>query len=127
MDDEKIDSASHQIRNEGLCYAMSVVQGKYRIPILYTLSQNGPTRYNELSRMIGPVTFRTLSLTLKALEDEGLVNRKDYQQIPPRVEYSLSEKGQSLIPILDMFCEWGELHIDRSHSQPLACTDGRNG
>ena len=114
MDEEKIDPNRYQIRNRGLCYAMSVVQGKYRIPILFTLSQNGPTRYNELSRLIGPVTFRTLSLTLKALEDEGLVIRKDYQQIPPRVEYSLSEKGQSLMPVLEMFCEWGELHIGRS-------------
>ena len=54
--------------------------------------------------------YKTLSLSLRELEADGLVSRKEYPQIPPKVEYSLSERGQSLIPILDALCEWGEQH-----------------
>ena len=78
MDEEKIAIGIHRIENKGLYYTMSMVQGRYRVPILYCLSLNGPMRYNELKRMIDPVTFRSLALTLKSLEDDGLIIRKDY-------------------------------------------------
>ena len=59
---------------------------------------------------MGAVSHKMLSLSLKELEADGLVSRKEYPQIPPKVEYSLSKWGQSLIPILDALCEWGEQH-----------------
>lgn len=111
MDEEKIVIGIHRIENKGLYYTMSMVQGRYRVPILYCLSLNGPMRYNELKRMIDPVTFRSLALTLKSLEDDGLIIRKDYNQKPPRVEYYLSEKGESMVPLLNNFVEWGEDNI----------------
>ncbi|EAT9114728.1 TPA: winged helix-turn-helix transcriptional regulator, partial [Salmonella enterica subsp. enterica serovar Weltevreden] len=64
-------------------------------------------RYNELKRRIGTISFKTLSNTLKELEQDGIINRVEYPQIPPKVEYSLSKRGESLMPILDLMCDWG--------------------
>jgi DNA-binding HxlR family transcriptional regulator len=64
-------------------------------------------RYNELKRALGTISHKTLSSTLKELEVDGLIIRNEYPQIPPKVEYSLSERGKSLIPILDAMCAWG--------------------
>ena len=65
-------------------------------------------RFNEMKKYIGEISYKTLSSTLKELEADQLVNRKEYPQIPPKVEYSLTERGKSLIPILDGMCEWGD-------------------
>ena len=63
-----------------------------------------------MKKYLGSISYKTLSTTLKELEADQLVNRKEYPQIPPKVEYSLTERGKSLIPILDNMCEWGENH-----------------
>lgn len=65
-------------------------------------------RFNELKRCIGTITYKTLSNTLKEMEADLLVIRTEYLQIPPKVEYTLSKRGKSLIPVLNMMCEWGE-------------------
>ena len=78
--------------------------------ILYTLMEFGVVRFNEMKRYIGDISYKTLSSTLKELETDQLINRKEYPQIPPKVEYSLTERGKSLIPILDGMCEWGDRH-----------------
>ena len=78
--------------------------------IMYCLSKREVVRYNEMKRYLGKVTFKTLTDSLKALEEDGLVNRKEYPQVPPKVEYSLTEKGRSLIPMLTALCTWGEEH-----------------
>lgn len=70
----------------------------------------GVVRFNEMKKYIESITFKTLSTALKQLEADGLVHREEYPQIPPKVEYSLTERGRSLIPILDSLCEWGETH-----------------
>ncbi|WP_339230571.1 helix-turn-helix domain-containing protein [Oceanobacillus sp. FSL K6-2867] len=88
-------------------YTMSLIGGKWRMVILYLLAENQTIRFNELQRMIGTITYKTLSRQLKDLESSGLVIRTEYPQIPPKVEYSLSDKGSSLIPILEAMCEWG--------------------
>ena len=59
---------------------------------------------------IGTISYKTLSATLKELEADGLIHREEYPQIPPKVEYSLTERGKSLIPILDQMSEWGDKH-----------------
>lgn len=98
------------IEETGFNYTMSLIQGKYKMFILYTLMDFGVVRFNELQRYLKTITYKTLSITLKALEADGLVHREEYPQIPPKVEYSLTEKGKSLIPILDQMCEWGDIH-----------------
>ena len=91
----------------GFSYTLSLIQGKYKMTILYALMEFEVVRFNELKRYIGEVSFKTLSSSLKELEQDRLIIRKEYPQIPPKVEYSLSERGKSLMPILDGMCEWG--------------------
>lgn len=91
-------------------YTLSIIGGKWRLVILYWLIEYGTIRYNELHRLIGTITYKTLSAQLKEMEADGLIIRKEYPQVPPKVEYSLSEKGRSLYPIMDAMCKWGELH-----------------
>ena len=96
------------LEDTGFSYTMSLIQGKYKIFILYALAEFKVVRYNELKRYIKNISFKALSAALKELEADGLVHRKEYPQIPPKVEYSLTERGKSLIPILDSMCDWGE-------------------
>lgn len=104
--------ADCRLEDTGFNYTMSLIQGKYKMVILYTLMEFETVRFNEMQRYIGGITYKTLSSTLKALESDGLVNRREYPQVPPKVEYSLTEKGKSLIPILDQMCDWGSQHRD---------------
>ena len=76
--------------------------------ILYALMEFQVVRFNEMKKYIGTISYKTLSSSLKELEADGLVHREEYPQIPPKVEYSLTERGRSLIPILDAMCVWGE-------------------
>ncbi|MEK4849050.1 helix-turn-helix domain-containing protein [Paenibacillus sp. FSL H7-0756] len=88
-------------------YTMSVIGGKWKMAILYLLSANPSIRFNEMQRQLGAVTYKVLSAQLKELEADGLVKRVEYPQIPPKVEYSLTTKGQTLLPVLEQLCEWG--------------------
>ena len=96
--------------NTGIHYTLSILSGRYKMRILYTLMELGVVRFNEMRRYIGNISFKTLSNTLKELEADKLVHREEYPQIPPKVEYSLTERGKSLMPLLDGLCEWGGKH-----------------
>ena len=96
----------------GFSYTLSLISGKYKMVILYCLMEFEVVRYNELKRYIGTISHKTLSLSLKELERDGLIYREEYPQIPPKVEYSLTDRGQSLMKILDQLCIWGEQHKD---------------
>lgn len=89
-------------------YTLTMIGGKWRLVILYWLVEYGVVRFNELQRLIGGITYKTLSAQLKEMEADGLIIRTEYPQIPPIVEYSLSPKGNSLFPIMEAMCEWGE-------------------
>lgn len=102
--------SQESLNSTGFSYTLSLINGKYKMTILYTLMEFGAVRFNEMKKYIGSISYKTLSTTLKELEADQLVNRKEYPQIPPKVEYSLTEQGKSLIPILDNMCEWGETH-----------------
>lgn len=97
------------LKKTGFGYTLSLIGGKYKMSVLYKLYENMPCmRYNELKRSIGKVSFKTLTNTLKELESDNLIVRNEYPQVPPKVEYSLSDKGITLIPILNSMCKWGE-------------------
>ncbi len=104
---EKRCIATECLNDTGFSYTLSLINGKYKMIILYTLMEFRVVRFNEMKRYIGEISYKTLSSTLKELEKDKLINRKEYPQIPPKVEYSLTERGRSLIPILDAMCEWG--------------------
>ena len=86
---------------------MSLISGKYKPVILYCLMEYEPVRFNALQRYLGKIADKTLSATLKELERDGLIHRKMYPEIPPRVEYTLTERGHSLMRVLDQLCTWG--------------------
>jgi len=111
MDKTSCAPSGIQIKDTGFDYTLSVICGKYKMTLLYWLSQYKVMRFNELQRGIGTISFKTLSVMLKELETDGLVRREEFPQIPPKVEYSLTEKGQSLIPVMDMMCDWGEKNV----------------
>src|SRR5699024_8653608 len=87
-------------------YTISIICATWKMLILYIRAENEKVRFNALKRMIGTITYKTLSTQLKELEANDIIIRTEYPQIPPKVEYSLSEKGKSLIPILETICEW---------------------
>lgn len=92
----------------GFSYTLSLISGKYKMIILYCLMEFEPVRFNDMRRYIKTISDKTLSASLKELEASGLVFRKEYPQIPPKVEYSLTDKGKSLMEVLDLLCIWGE-------------------
>lgn len=94
--------------NTGFSYTLSLISGKHKMVILYCLMEFGTVRFNEMKRYLKTVTDKTLSTNLKELEADNLIVRTEYPQIPPKVEYSLSERGKSLMIVLDQLCVWGE-------------------
>ena len=100
--------ANESLGTTGFSYTLSLINGKYKMTILYTLMEFGVVRFNEMKKYIGDISYKTLSSTLKELEADQLIHREEYPQIPPKVEYSLTDLGKSLKPILDAMWTWGE-------------------
>jgi len=90
---------------------LDVIGGKWKPLVIYRLKE-GTLRFSQIVEKVEPrITPRMLTKELRELERDGLVTRKVYPQVPPKVEYSLTEKGASLIPILDELCDWGSEHM----------------
>lgn len=90
---------------------MDIIGGKWKPLVIYQL-KDGTLRFNEIVSRVNPkITQRMLTKELREMEQDGLVNRKVYPQVPPKVEYSLTKKAESLIPILDQLCDWGSEHL----------------
>lgn len=87
--------------------AMALIGGKWRLSILCALHRDGTTRYNELKRKIYGITNTMLASSLKELEEHGLVYRKQYAEMPVRVEYSLTGACENLLPIVNQLALWG--------------------
>lgn len=90
-----------------LRYALDKIGGKWKIPILWELNVNGIMRFNQLKKEVHGITNTMLANSLQELMDDGLVNRIQYNEMPLRVEYSLTETGKSLFPILSEITSWG--------------------
>lgn len=92
----------------GFSYTLSLIDGKHKMVILYCLMEFEPVRFNQLRRYLKNISDKTLSTNLKELEADELILRTEYPQVPPKVEYTLTERGKSLMKILDQLCVWGE-------------------
>lgn len=90
-----------------VCTAQRIIAGKWSVLVLYHLS-HGTMRFGELKRLLPPLTQCTLTKQLRNLEEYGLIERNVYPQVPPKVEYSLTEIGRKFIPALDAVAQWGE-------------------
>lgn len=84
---------------------------KWALLVILVVSENEPVRYNELGRKIPDISSRVLSATLRTLEEDGLIIRKSYNEVPPRVEYSLTESGKSLVPLILQLTEWAQKNM----------------
>jgi DNA-binding HxlR family transcriptional regulator len=102
------------ISHEGVCPIRDILcrlGDKWSLLVLETLNTNGTMRFSELQKAIGDISQRMLTVTLRSLEADGLVIRKIYPEVPPRVEYCLSKSGHALIPYLDHLVDWATTHM----------------
>ncbi|MBQ4898092.1 winged helix-turn-helix transcriptional regulator [Paenibacillus sp. Marseille-P2973] len=99
---------------------LAVIGGKWKLIILWHLGMEGKKRFSELKRLIPHITQKMLTNQLRELEEDQLVIRKVYPEVPPRVEYSLTEHGESLVPILKMMYNWG-----KNYGEQVIWKDGR--
>ena len=105
-----------------IAFTLDLIGGKWKTLVLWYLL-DGKKRFNELRRLIPDCTQRMLTHQLRELEHDGIVTRKIYRQIPPKVEYSLTSSGETLRPILNLSCEWGKkraqkLNVENLHATP---------
>nr|WP_092074667.1 helix-turn-helix domain-containing protein [Dendrosporobacter quercicolus]NSL47636.1 helix-turn-helix transcriptional regulator [Dendrosporobacter quercicolus DSM 1736]SDN07736.1 transcriptional regulator, HxlR family [Dendrosporobacter quercicolus] len=101
--------------HEGTCplvVAQNIIAGKWKLPILWKLSQ-GTKRFHELQKQLTEISQGILTRQLRELERDGLVHREVYKEVPPKVEYSLTETGQSFIPVLQAISIWGRDYLSR--------------
>lgn len=117
--DMSYEEYTHAVKNlilteSGNCPVISLVtmlQGKWKLQILYELCIKEPIRFSELRKMIAGITNTMLTASLRELEQDELVSRVQFNEIPPRVEYSLTEKGRALLPVFYEMTRWGLKYI----------------
>lgn len=115
----------HKLERDIRCpleYGLEVFGGKWKSRIICVLADRGTLRYGELRREMGNITDAVLAAALKELMVDGIISRRQYDEIPPRVEYMLSEMGVSVVPILQSICRWaGVYHREESENSPVRC------
>ncbi len=94
---------------------IDLIGGKWKSLILWHLGEN-TFRFNELKKMLPQITQKMLTQQLRELEQDGLLKRFVYTQVPPKVEYSLTEEGKTLLPILELMCQWGMNYANQSEA-----------
>ncbi|MGN0909434.1 MAG: winged helix-turn-helix transcriptional regulator [Succinivibrio sp.] len=103
-------------------YGMEIFGGKWNSRVICVLSNLGTLRYSQIRTEMGNITDAVLAATLKGLIGHGMVERRSYDEIPPRVEYSLTERGRSLVPLLQQICQWaGIVCRNEGKDAPLRC------
>ena len=102
-----------------VCRTAEVVCGKWTLLVIRDLAE-GSSRFCELERSLEGISPRTLSLRLRALEDEGIVERHTFPEVPPRVEYALTEKGEALVPLIDDMRKYGTRWLLAEDAEPAA-------
>jgi DNA-binding HxlR family transcriptional regulator len=110
MEKKKNEIKKHGANECPITATIDVVGGKWKPPIIWLLFK-GPMRFGELSKTMPDIALKVLSKQLKELERDGIIARKAYPEVPPRVEYSLTEKGTSLQPALTLLSAWSETYI----------------
>jgi DNA-binding HxlR family transcriptional regulator len=92
--------------------ALEIIGGKYKVAILYYIRES-VLRFGELRRKMPLATKRMLTKQLRELERDGMIDRKVFRQVPPRVDYSLTKEGKSIVPILEDLCQWGKRRMTK--------------
>ncbi len=97
---------------------LQIIGGKWKLIILYRLGVDGTLRFNELRRILPNITQKMLTQQLRELEADGMVHREVYAQVPPKVEYSLTEFGHTIMPIIRQMCAWGKDYARAMTAEP---------
>lgn len=111
MSENKHSQEKQLARCESMCRLQSVISGKWKILIIWYISFYKMQRFNELQRRLDGITHATLANQLKELERDGLISRKAYPEVPPRVEYTLTRLGESFVPLLKQMQTWSEENL----------------
>jgi DNA-binding HxlR family transcriptional regulator len=120
---KKVMDDTYEVKNLicAIRYAIDIVGGKWKMPIICMLASGLPTRYSTIKRKLNGVTNMMLAQSLKELEASGIVHREQYNEVPPRVEYMLTDKGKSIIPHLSKLAEWGAVHMQEDETCTVFC------
>ncbi len=116
----KMNKKNKEAPNCSVDYAFRRIGGKYKGRILWHLHLHRILRYGELKRTLPDVTTKMLTQTLRELEEDSLINRKVFHEVPPKVEYSLSDIGKELIPVIKHLKEWGDRRIQKKKAKATA-------
>lgn len=111
MSENKHTKKDQLAKCESMSRLQSIISGKWKILIIWYISIYKIQRFNELQRRLEDITQSTLTKQLRELENDGIVNRKVYAEVPPKVEYSLTEMGESFVPILLSMKEWSDENL----------------
>lgn len=106
----------------GVEVTLSVVGGKWKGLVLWHLRLK-TLRFSQLQRRLRSVTQKMLTQQLRELEANGLIHRQIYAEVPPRVEYSLTDEGRRIVPILELMCQWGQDYLQKTEGINLSCTE----
>ena len=90
---------------------MKVIGGKWKLVLIHIINNESPARFGELKRKAEGITQTMLTSVLRELEDDGILHRKIYAEIPPKVEYTLTDTGRSLLPVVDAMLDWGKVKL----------------
>lgn len=102
------------ITPENICpmaLGINVLSGKWKLQILWNLYHKKTMRFHQLQRELGQITTKTLTDQLRELEEQRIIQRTVYPEVPPRVEYAFTELGQTLTPVLKLLCDWGTQYL----------------
>lgn len=119
----KMTGSAKKIPICAITAALDVLGGKWKVFILSHLTQHETLRFGELKRLIPKVTQKMLAQQLRELEDAGLIDRRVYAQVPPKVEYRLTTHGQTLCPVLRSLRQWGDLHRETLGAEEVPCME----
>lgn len=115
-------ASKQQIPHCPVKYLISIFGGKWKLPIMCILACGKPVRYSQIKRALGPITAMMLSKTLKELEQAGVIIRKQYNQVPPYVEYTLSKEGKTIVPVLTEMGNWATQQMKKKNMIPSCDT-----
>ena len=118
----------HKLEKEMMCpieYGLDIFGGKWKSRIICVLSVKECMRYNEIRKELGNITDAVLAAMLKELIEADMIDRKQYNEIPPKVEYTLTSKGKSIVPILQQFANWGATNMQEKSTCGLSCKECR--
>jgi DNA-binding HxlR family transcriptional regulator len=114
LEEKIVEKKYHQACDCPITATVGIVGGKWK-PVIIWVLMPGPRRFGELHKTISGIALKVLSRQLKELEADGIISRKVFAEVPPRVEYTLTEKGRSLQAIMDLLAEWGKVNITEAN------------